>query len=92
MRRKKKVYRLVREAPSKSSTRSLGAKFEVSPAGIYNLLTKRGLKYQSVISREELTEEQKEDRTYFCEDMLENDGEMIDETFFSDEMGIRFRM
>ena len=87
--KKKRVYRRVREAPAKSSTRSIGAKFEVSPVGVHSILKKRGLKYQSVISREELTKEQKDERIYFCEDMLEDDGQMIDETFFGDEMGIR---
>ena len=85
---KRKVYRRVREAPAKSSTHSLGAKFEVSSTHVHSLLKKRGLKYQSVNSKEELTEDQKDERIYFCEDMLEEDGQMIDETFFSDEMGI----
>jgi len=85
---KRKVYKRVREAPAKWSTRSLGAKFEVSSTHVHSLLKKRGLKYQSVNSKEELTEDQKDERIYFCEDMLEEDGQMIDETFFSDEMGI----
>jgi len=37
----RKVYRQVREAPAKSSTRSLGAKFEVSSTHVHSFLKKK---------------------------------------------------
>ena len=84
-----KILRNVREHPERSSARKLGAKLEIPKSTIHDIYVQKGLKYQSVRKIPKLTETQMDDRIQFCLDMTAEDGQMIYETFFSDEMGIK---
>ena len=84
-----KILRNVREHPERSSTRKLGAKLEISKSTIHDIYVQKGLKYQSVRKIPKLTETQMDERIQYCLDMTSEDGQMIYETFFSDEMGIK---
>lgn len=86
---KKNVMRRVRQTPEKSSTRKLGAKYGVPKTKVHEILIEKGLKYQSVQANKDLTDDQREDRVQYCSEMLENDGEKIYNTFFTDEMGMK---
>jgi len=84
-----KIVRRVREAPQKASTRSLGDRYGVNKNQVHSILKKRKFEYKSTEITQELTPQEKNNRIKFCNDMLNKDGEKLDQVFFSDEMGIR---
>ena len=84
---KRKVVRAVRENPGRYSTRSLASKFEMSRTTAYNILREKGFTYGASHLVQNLTDEEKENRVKYCEEMLQ-DEKVIFETFFADEMGI----
>ena len=86
---KKKVIRQVKSRPSKGTTRKLASRNGVSHTKIHEILEEKGFTYKGVSNLPILNEDQKEERIDYCDEMLENDGEKIFETFFSDEMGIK---
>jgi len=86
---KQKILRSAREQPNTSSTRKLGAKLDLGKSTIHEIYLQKGLKYQTLGKRPNLTEDQRDDRIDYCLEMTEEDGDKIYETFFSDEMGIR---
>jgi len=83
------ILRRIRVAPQKSSTRKLGARYQTSKSNVHDILKKRHRVYQSTTPTYELDEEQKQDRIDYCQEMLEENGDMIDQVFFTDEMGIK---
>jgi methylphosphotriester-DNA--protein-cysteine methyltransferase len=86
---KKTILRKAREHPEKASTRKLGAELKLSKTTIHEVYREKGLIYGKLGKRPDLSLETKEDRMTFCQDMLEENGQRIYETFFSDEMGIK---
>jgi len=85
----KRIIRDVRETPEKATTRRLAAKHDQSHSVIHRLLTDKGYQFKKVRREPNLNEEDAEDRINYCDFMLENHGERIYNTFFSDEMGIK---
>jgi len=85
----KQIHREIREAPQRSSLRRIGGKFKVGKTAVGNWMHKEGYKYKKCHQEVELEDEEKEDRVDFCEYMLEEGGWRIDQTIFTDEMGIK---
>lgn len=71
------------------STRTLGAKYNLSHTAVRNVLTEKGFKYKPPDKNAFLTEEEMDDRVDYCKDMVKYHGRKIKRCFFSDEMGIR---
>ena len=86
---KKKIVRTARRKPSHSSTRNLSSMYKVGRDTAYRTLKEKGMVYKTVKSQPALTEKHKKDRVDFCNSMLKRRVKPIDETFFSDEMGIK---
>ena len=86
---KRKIIRSVRENSQKQSTRSLATKHNMSNSTVFNILKEKNCKYRRYDIPQNLTDDERANRVAFCQRMLEDDGQMIYETFFSDEMGIR---
>ena len=85
----KQIQREIHEAPQRSSLRKIGGKFEVGKTAVGDWMHKKGYKYKKRHLEVELEDEEKEDRVDFCEYMLEEGGWRIDQTIFTDEMGIK---
>ena len=71
------------------STRKLGAKYNVSPSSVDRTLKEKGLKYENVKVKTELTEEMKDERIQYANERLKRKGKPIEGIFFADEMGIK---
>jgi len=76
-----KIVRRVRDDPQKASTRSLGDRYGVSKDQVHSILKKRSFEYKSTEITQELTLKEKNDRIEFCEEMLDHDGEDLDQIF-----------
>ena len=85
---KSNITRTTRRKPSKSSTRKLSNKYQVSKNSAHRVLKEKKYKYKKPKSGKTLTSEEKADRVDYCEYMLNRNGKRINACFFSDEMGI----
>jgi len=85
----KKVVRQVRETPHKASTRMLASKGDLGKSTIHRILTQKGFRYRNYGSLSKLTSDQEDERVQFCQEMTADNGDVIYQTFYSDEMGIR---
>ena len=83
---KPNIIRTTRRKTSKSSTRKLSNKYQVSKnsSGVEG----EKVQIQKPKSGKTLTSEEKADRVDYCEYMLNSNGKRINACFFSDEMGI----
>ena len=86
---KERVIRDTRRKPAASSTRNLAGKYAKSPSTIHHILTEKKFVYGNTKMEIELDAKVEEKRVKFCQKMLKRKGTPIDETFFSDEMGIK---
>jgi len=76
-------------APTTSSTRKIGARYNVSHTAVRNVLIEEGFQFRKLPKKASLTEEEMENRVSYCKDMLKYKCKQIKRCFFSDEMGIR---
>ena len=84
-----KVIQLVKENPEGSSLKKLAARIGgISPTSIYKILAKKGFKYKTFDKGITYTAEERLSRVEFCKKMLMDEGKIIYQTFFSDEMAI----
>lgn len=86
---RRKILRTVSRSPYKYTTRRLGHLYDSSNSYVHGVLKGSGLKYSTSRVKHILNDDEKADRVAFCEDMAQNEGEKIYETFFSDEMGMK---
>jgi len=84
-----KVLRTARQSYAKTSTRRVGAKLDIGKSSVHRIFQQKRYRYQSLIDTPELTTQEKERRVSYCEEMVAGEGQAIDETFFSDETGIK---
>ena len=63
--------------------------YKVGRDTAHRALKEKGLVYKSVTQQQTLSEDQMNKRVTFCKLMLKRRAKPIDETFFSDEMGIK---
>ena len=86
--RKAKVVRTTRRKPLSSTTRSLGSQYQMSKDTANRALKSSKFKYGKVKQEVKILGQVKTDRVKFCKNVLEWRAEPLEETFFSDEMGI----
>jgi transposase len=80
----------VESNPHGSSTRKLGAQFNLSNKTIHKILKDEDLKYQAVEKpTHHFTRDEKDFRVQFCREMLEDHSWKITQSFYADEMGIK---
>lgn len=77
----------IEENPQRVSTRATGDRFGVPKSTMGRIFNQLGAQYKTVQVKEELTQDKKDDRVIFCEDLLKND-EFIYGSFYADEMGV----
>ncbi len=85
----KKIQREIHEAPQCASLRKLESKFGVSKSSMGEFMHEKGYNYKKCHAKRTLEEDEKDDRMDYCEYMLEDGGWRIDQTIFTDEMGIK---
>ena len=84
-----KVIQMVKENPEGASLNKLAARVGgISANSIRLLLVKKGFKYKAYDKGIIYTEEERVNRVAFCKKMLAEEGKLIYQTFFSDEMSI----
>ena len=84
-----KVIQMVKENPQGSSLKKIATRIGgISTASVYKILGKKGFKYKAFDKGIIYTEEERANRVAFCKNMLSNEGKVIYQTFFSDEMSI----
>ena len=84
-----KVIQMVKDNPEKITTIKLATHFGISRSSIMKILAKKGFKYLGYDRSVIYDEEERAIRVDFCNHMLSNDGKLIYQSFFSDEMGIQ---
>jgi hypothetical protein len=80
--------RSARRKPSSSTTRTLGAKYDLNKGTVATILKDKKFNYKTIRKETKLSQTQMNDRVNYCKTMLKRKGAPIDETFFSDEMGL----
>ncbi|KAL4496951.1 hypothetical protein ABPG72_002107 [Tetrahymena utriculariae] len=89
---KQKVIKTVEKNPNAASLRRIGAKHNMSKDSAHRVLKENDMIFTSTQKEyHTFTEEEKENRVTFCKSMLKRKGQPIDETFYSDEMGINIK-
>ena len=84
-----KVIQMVKENPQGSSLKKLAARIGgISTDSIRKILCRKGFKYKAYDKGIIYTEEERINRVAFCKKMLLDEGKVIYQTFFSDEMSI----
>ena len=84
-----KVVQMVKENPQGSSLKKLATRIGgISTDSIRKILCKKGFKYKAYDKGIIYTEEERINRVEFCKKMLLDEGKVIYQTFFSDEMSI----
>lgn len=83
-----KIIQMIKENPEGTSAKKLAARFGISVATISRLLAKKGYKYMGIDKSIIYSEEERVNRLDFCRKMLAEEGKLIYQTFYSDEMGI----
>ena len=84
-----KIIQLLRENPQGSSLKKLAVRIGgISTTSIRRILSKKGFKYKGFDKGIIYTAEERVNRVEFCKRMLLDEGKVIYQTFFSDEMSI----
>ena len=84
-----KIIQMVKENPQGSSLKKLAARIGgISANSIRKVLCRKGFKYKAYDRGIIYTEEERINRVAFCKEMLWDEGKVIYQTFFSDEMSI----
>lgn len=86
---KKMIMRQVREIPHKATTRRLAGRHELGKSSIHRILVEKNAKYEAFSTLKELNSDEKLNRVEFCKEMLGKRSRKIEQTFYSDEMGIK---
>ena len=83
-----KVIQMVKENPQGASLKKIGTRIGVSASTISKILMKKGFKYKAFDKGIIYTAEERINRVEFCKKVLCEEGKVIYQTFFSDEMAI----
>ena len=84
-----RIIQMVKENPQGSSLKKIAARIGgISTTSIYKILARKGFKYKAFDKGIIYTEEERINRVAFCKKMLAEEGKVIYQTFFSDEMSI----
>ena len=84
-----RIVQMVKENPEGASVPKLAARSGISSTSICKILAKKGFKYLGYEEKSTIyDEEERMLRVDFCNKMLFDEGKLIYQTFFSDEMGI----
>ena len=83
-----KIIQTVKENPEGSSLKKLSLRFKFAPSTIAKILAKKGFKFKAYDKGIIYTAEERVNRVEFCKQMLRDEGKVIYQTFFSDEMAI----
>lgn len=84
-----KIIQLVKENPEGSSLKKLALRIGgISTTSIRRVLSRKGFKYKAFDKGINYTEAERISRVEFCKKMLLDEGKVIYQTFFSDEMSI----
>lgn len=84
-----KVVEMVKENPEAVSLKKIAARIGLCDRSVAVILANKGFKYQRFDDTILYKEEEKMNRVEFCKRMLADEGKLIYQTFFSDEMGIQ---
>lgn len=87
----KSILKDLKDPSNQTSTRKLGAKYDVSHTAVRNLLIQKGFQFKPVKNNRFLTADEKQKRVLYCKDMLKYRCKKLKRCFFSDEMGIRLK-
>lgn len=85
-----RVVQMAKENPEAASLSKLRARIgDISANSIWRILTKHGFRYKGADKGIYYTQEERFNRIDFCKKMLADDGKLIYQTFYSDEMAIQ---
>lgn len=83
------VIQMVKDNPEGITTVKLASRLGISRYSVGKILAKKGFKYLGYDRTVVYEEEERMIRVDFCNYMLSNEGKLIYQSFFSDEMGIQ---
>ena len=85
---KEQIIEQTMKNPHQASTRKLAAQFSVGRTTVNETLWSGDMNYGKMEIEKTFTKEEKEDRVFFCHDMLKRNSYKIYHAYFTDESGI----
>jgi transposase len=82
------IARTAKRSGSRTSTRKLGSQYKHSKSKVHSILKETGCEYNNKKAKPTLKPDVMEERVEYCKNMLKRRAKPINETFFSDEMGV----
>ena len=84
-----KIIQMIKENPQGSSLKKIATRIGgISSTSIFRVLSRKGFKYKAFDKGIVYTETERINRVAFCKQMLADEGKVIYQSFYSDEMSI----